>query len=156
MRKVEIETTETIDRHGGDSNFSTELTLSQWKQLGEKLFGNDPMDWQFVCPSCNTVISVRDYKTVGAPESAVGYACIGRYLPNKRDAFGGESKNKNAERSPCNYTGAGLININPVCVIPDDPAPAEADRKQLPQKRSPQKRWVFQFAGVTNSMKPTR
>ena len=86
------------------------MTHQEWWEKGEQLFGTDIMLWKFVCPSCGHVASVQDYKDAGAPEGAVAFSCVGRYLPKSNEAFGGPGS------GPCNYTGGGLIRLNPVDV----------------------------------------
>jgi hypothetical protein len=85
------------------------MTYEEWYAKGENLFGPDIMRWRFVCPSCGHVASVQEWKNAGAPEGAVAFGCIGRYLPERSEAFGGDG-------GPCNYTGGGLIRLNPVDV----------------------------------------
>lgn len=85
------------------------ITLEQWRERGSRRFSDDYMKWKFVCPSCGAIISVQDYKDCGAPESAVGYSCIGRFKPNCKEAF-------QPGKQPCNYAGGGLIKLNPIFV----------------------------------------
>lgn len=73
-------------------------------------FGPDPMNWRFVCPVCGHVASTKDYKDAGAPESAVAFSCVGRWIPGSKDAF------ETSGHGPCTYAGAGLIRLNPVSV----------------------------------------
>lgn len=86
------------------------MTHTEWFTEGERLFGTDIMQWRFVCPSCGHVASVQDWKDAGAPEGAVAFSCIGRYLPQCNEAFNGPGT------GPCNYTGGGLFGLNPVDV----------------------------------------
>ncbi|MBE9036031.1 VVA0879 family protein [aff. Roholtiella sp. LEGE 12411] len=86
------------------------MNKEQWLTHGQTLFGKDTMQWKFKCPSCGHIASVEDYKKTGAPSSAVGFSCVGRWLPVHKKAFDDKDKRK----IPCNYAGGGLININPV------------------------------------------
>lgn len=88
---------------------TTKLTKEQWHAHGVALFGEDEMQWRFICPACNHVASVQDYKDAGASPNTVGVACIGRFIPNRRQAFG-------TGAGPCDYSGLGLICISPVQV----------------------------------------
>lgn len=90
-----------------------QMTADQYFALAESRFGKDTNDWKFICPSCGTVISVADYKNAGAPQGAIGFSCIGRYLPKCNEAFGGPGS------GPCNYTNGGLFNIAPVIISND-------------------------------------
>lgn len=89
------------------------ITHLEWEQKGRELFGDDKLTWKFVCPVCEHVASVGDYKEAGAPQGAVGFSCIGRYLETRKEM--GEKP------GPCNYAGGGLFQLNPVTVtFPDD------------------------------------
>ena len=84
------------------------MTREEWNEKGESIFGTDKMVWKFVCPVCGHVQSVKDYKDAGAPVGAVAFSCIGRYLKVSRDAL------RETGKGPCNYTGGGLLKLNPV------------------------------------------
>jgi len=96
-----------------------ELTHNEWIGEAQILFGTDPAQWAFRCPVCKHVATVQDYKNAGAPEGAVGFSCIGRWMDKPENAFdvpAGET----AQKGPCNYAGGGLIRLNPVTVaFPD-------------------------------------
>lgn len=83
---------------------------AQWIEICTERFGADPMKWKFVCPVCNHVASVADWKAAGAPEGAVAFSCVGRWQRVARDAFDGSGP------GPCNYAGGGLFQLNPVHV----------------------------------------
>lgn len=85
-------------------------TLAEWHAEAKRRFGEKSEGWKFVCPSCGSVISVDDYKRTGAPEEAVAFSCVGRYMPQRADAF-------RYGQGPCNYAGGGLFRINPVTVV---------------------------------------
>ena len=88
---------------------TTKLTIDEWRSQGAALFGPDEMQWRFICPACNHVASVQDYKDAGAPPAAVGVACVGRFTNRPRKAF-------EPGPGPCDYSGLGLICISPVQV----------------------------------------
>ncbi len=73
-------------------------------------FGDDPLDWTFVCPVCKHPQSGRDYKAAGAPSTAIGFSCVGRWIPGSNDAFDA------GNGGPCTYAGGGLFKLNPVLV----------------------------------------
>lgn len=85
-------------------------TPDAWRAEASRRFGDDPLQWRFVCPSCGHVAKVQDWKDVGAPSGAIAFSCIGRYQKGGKDAF-----SKKGE-GPCNYTTGGLINISPIKV----------------------------------------
>ncbi len=66
-------------------------------------FGDDMEQWKFVCPACGHVASVADWRAAGAPEGAIAFSCIGRYLPGDFDWF--------RKTKPCNYTLGGLFKM---------------------------------------------
>lgn len=84
------------------------MTRDEWLAEGRRLFGDDVLQWWFVCPSCGHVASVQDWKDAGAPEGAVAFSCVGRYT-----GAGGE-KTFAKKGGPCDYAGGGLIGLNPV------------------------------------------
>ncbi len=96
------------------------ITRDEWAAEATRRFGDDPMNWKFICPACKHVASVRDYKEAKAPQSVVGFSCIGRYVGARRDAFGLNPDNKSLPKAegpgPCNYAGGGLFKLNPVQV----------------------------------------
>ena len=82
-------------------------SFEDWFALGEELFGPDPADWRFECPSCHDTASGRDfrealdehprYRKDRSPVQAsdlLGQECIGRTLGALL-------------RSPNPYTGRG-------------------------------------------------
>lgn len=85
------------------------FTHEEWKAEAVRRFGEDPMKWRFVCPSCGYVASVEDWKNAGAQEGAVAFSCVGRYMGSKKEIF-----DKTA--GPCNYAGGGFFKLNPVTV----------------------------------------
>lgn len=84
------------------------MTREEWAAKGRELFGDDIRQWRFICPSCGHIASVIDYRIAGAPEGAIAYSCIGRWTGAKKEAFTAK------DGGPCNYTGGGLVGINPV------------------------------------------
>ncbi len=89
------------------------MTREEYLAEGRRLFGNDMMAWRFKCPVCGHIASAADYKAAGAPEGAVAFSCVGRWLPNSQEAFG---RKPIVKGQPCNYAGGGLFGLNPVNV----------------------------------------
>lgn len=93
------------------------ITHEAWKAQAVVLFGDDPLKWRFVCPSCSHVASVADWRAAKAPAGAVGFACIGRFTGDHEAAAAAAFGRAGG---PCNYTTGGLFNISPVTVqLPD-------------------------------------
>jgi len=88
---------------------AVKIAHEDWCAKGRELFGDDPMNWKFVCPSCGHVASVADWKNAGASEGEFAFSCIGRRLGSGNDMGG--------KKQPCNYAGGGLFQLNPVIVI---------------------------------------
>lgn len=89
---------------------SISMTHDEWQREGTRRFGPDKATWRFACPACDHVVTLGDYQTAGAPESAIAFSCVGRWLPQARDAFA-------PGPGPCNYAGGGLFALNPVRVV---------------------------------------
>ena len=92
------------------------LTRDEWLQKGKELFGEDMLKWRFVCPSCGHIQTAEDfrlYKDQGASPDTAHFNCIGRL-----DGHG--DVEILSGKSPCNYTGGGLFNLNPVRVLDGD------------------------------------
>lgn len=89
------------------------LTHAAWLAEAERRYGNSLRNIRFTCPACGHVQSGQDYLDLGLlPEDAakkVGFSCIGRLMPDARDAFG-------TGPGPCNYAGGGLLRIAPIAV----------------------------------------
>jgi len=86
------------------------VTHQEWEKEAIRRFGQDPMRWKFVCPSCGYVASVQDWKDAGATEGHVAFSCIGRNLGSEKEIF-------DKTGGPCNYAGGGLFGLNPVEVV---------------------------------------
>jgi len=102
------------------------LTHDEWIAEGRKLFGDDMLDWRFVCPVCGNVQSPNDFevhKDKGAIPESAAKLCIGRFLPEskRREALGDNPPN--AKQKPCDYASFGLFNLCPVKVTLPDGGP---------------------------------
>ncbi|GAB1340905.1 VVA0879 family protein [Gemmatimonas sp.] len=86
------------------------MTHEAFLAEARRRFGDDPAAWCFVCPSCGHVASVRDWREAGAPNSAIGFSCVGRW------SGGDDTKTFMNSGGPCQYAGAGLFRINPVTI----------------------------------------
>jgi hypothetical protein len=93
------------------------MPLDAWKGLARERFGDDPLRWRFVCPSCGHAAAVDDWRQAGAPEGAVAFSCVGRYTGDPAAAASAAFRNAGG---PCNYTSGGLFCINRLFVTHDD------------------------------------
>ena len=89
------------------------MTRDEWQAEAIRRFGDDMMNWAFICPSCKTRITIDDYRKAKAPTGAIAFSCVGRWLYDRQE-FLGEKKMKKGK--VCNYSGGGLFNINPLKV----------------------------------------
>lgn len=92
-----------------------EVTHQQWLDEARERFGPDASLWRFVCPHCGHVAATKDWKAAGAPDGAIAFSCIGRWLSGPvmqvGPVAGGPTK------GPCDYAGGGLFRMNPVTVV---------------------------------------
>ncbi|MDB5310704.1 MAG: hypothetical protein JWO38_4906 [Gemmataceae bacterium] len=99
------------------------MTAAEWREEGARRFGPDEMAWKWVCPACGHVASTADWKAAGAPVEAVAYSCVGRWAGARREAIDlrpfSSPKLPHGGPGPCNYSGGGLIPLNPVAVLND-------------------------------------
>lgn len=93
------------------------MSAKDWTGIGEKLFGEDRKKWQFVCPNCGNIQSLKDFENIGMKtEEAVKYvyfSCIGRFIENAKGNLGNKLK-------PCNYTNGGFFNLAKLTVVNPD------------------------------------
>lgn len=89
----------------------TSYTEAEWAAEARRRFGDDVMQWRFICPVCQHVPAVQEWKDEGVL-GAAGFSCIGRWTGG-REAFGGSDP---SDRGPCDYAGGGLFALNPVDV----------------------------------------
>lgn len=85
------------------------MTHAEFFGEATRRFGPDQHDWRFVCPCCGHEARAADWLAAGAPQSAIGFSCVGRWSGAPRDAFG-------EGPGPCNYAGGGLFELNPMDV----------------------------------------
>lgn len=100
-----------------------EMTIEEWKAEARRRFGDDPLNWKFVCPSCGYVACVKEWRDLGAEEGAVAFSCVGRFIDTADD-----KSTFSKDGGPCTYAGGGLIRLNPV-IVDGDPIFAFADEK---------------------------
>lgn len=96
---------------------SVRMPEDVWRGLAAVRFGDDPLKWRFVCPSCGHVAAVEDWRKAGAPEGAVAFSCVGRWTGDRAAAADAAFKRKGG---PCNYTSGGFLVINKLFVVLKD------------------------------------
>lgn len=88
-----------------------QMTLEEYMAEAEKRFGENRLDWKFVCPKCKTVQSARDFKEAGASqeltEGYIGFSCIGRIIPPEKEIG-------------CDWTLGGLFQFHDLEIIKED------------------------------------
>ena len=84
------------------------MTSEEFQSECSKRFGDDPLQWQFVCPQCKTVQTGQQLIDTGkvSREDVGGFmafSCIGRF----------------DESQGCNWTLGGLFQIHELEVVID-------------------------------------
>ena len=103
------------------STSQTKYTLTEWRAKATELFGEDCMKWKFACPICEHVASVQDWKDAGAPVQSAAFSCVGRWVgANPTTAKGDIGPNGIEGKGPCDYSGGGLFQLNPIVVVDPD------------------------------------
>lgn len=92
----------------------TTMTQEDFLEEARRRFGDNKLEWRFVCPSCGHIASVKEWLQAGASEGEVAFSCIGRHIPGSRKAFG------ELGAGPCDYAGGGLFALNPLRVTSED------------------------------------
>jgi len=67
----------------------------------KRRFGENMLDWSFVCPACGKVSTVRDFKNAGAQPNDSFQNCIGR--------FTGKGSPTKKSKDGCNWAAYGLF-----------------------------------------------
>ena len=82
------------------------ISVKEWIEQGEKLFGKDKKKWKFKCPSCGNIQSCEDFEKLGVEhlENYVYFSCIGRFIKDSKGTIYNKEK-------PCDYTNGGLFCI---------------------------------------------
>ncbi len=102
----------------GPGPASITMTLEEWLAEGRRLFGDDQLQWRFVCPICGNVQSPNDFRQYqgrGATPASAYQECIGRYLPKAQCGKALADGPRVPER-PCDYAAFGLFRVGPVQV----------------------------------------
>ncbi|MBN2392089.1 MAG: hypothetical protein JXR84_15285 [Anaerolineae bacterium] len=84
------------------------LSYDDWIAEGTELFGDDKLQWEFVCPACGHIqkpIDFKPYQDAGANPSSAAQSCIGR--------FDGHMHVDMGTGNPCNYTAGGVKVVFP-------------------------------------------
>ena len=83
---------------------SKTMTQEDWLAEGRRRFGEDFMNWKFVCPMCRHIASIQDFKEAGADNPNCAYQeCIGRYI--------GKGSPVSGDSSGCNWAAYGFFGI---------------------------------------------
>lgn len=79
-------------------------TLKEWQNEAISKFGVNPDNWEFKCPACGHVSSVKDFKKLGDDGNAAYQECIGRHNGKGSDGLNGKD-----EGQGCNWAAYGLL-----------------------------------------------
>ena len=91
-------------------------TVEEWRAEGTRLFGKDPENWRFKCPSCGNIATGQEFKDAGQDPDSMYCECIGRHVKGKG----------------CNWAAYGLfdicnVHVNGAPVFEFAPIEEEAD-----------------------------
>lgn len=75
---------------------------ADWLAEARRRFGDNALDWRFVCPFCGNVASGRDWKDAGGDPQRSYVECIGRLIGAK----GGLNRDR---EQPCDWAAFGLL-----------------------------------------------
>lgn len=101
-RKVKLSDRQTMTFD--DNNTKVYESPEAWTKEGNRRFGDNYMDWKFLCPMCGHIASVQDFKNAGAKDPNCAYQeCIGRYT--------GKSSPVKGDSSGCDWCAYGLFGI---------------------------------------------
>lgn len=109
------------------------MTQAELLELARERFGDDPMAYAFVCPSCHDVATLADFVAAGADPGRAGQECIGRSL----GALDQPRTGVKAALRGCDWTAYGLFRGPWEIVLP-----AEGDK---PERSA----WSFPLAEVS-------
>ena len=99
------------------------IDVKDWMAEGKALFGDEPLDWKFVCPNCGHIQTMRDFlelREAGIYKKTLQqayYSCIGRFDTRIKEKDVGTILDR---KSPCNYTLGGLFPFCKTVVIDEE------------------------------------
>lgn len=94
--------------------------LNDWINELKRRFGDDFLNWKFVCPACDRVNSLWEFKELGAEPDDAYCNCIGRF--NDKGTDGLKPDRKISKEFGCNWAAYGLFKTlgkGDVVVTPD-------------------------------------
>lgn len=93
---------EQTKRDAMTTTTTVHITQTELCDRARQLFGDEPKDWAFVCPSCGDVATARDFTAAAADPYRIGQECIGRSL-------GALAKPKATNERGCDWAAYGLF-----------------------------------------------
>lgn len=94
-----------------DNNAVPVVTLAQWREQGEALFGDDMMGWKFKCPQCGHVSSLGEFKKAGLDPNLATSCCASRF------------KELSYRKDDCKWTTGGLFRVGGMYVLSESYVP---------------------------------
>lgn len=80
-------------------------------------FGDNPLNWRFVCPACGTVQGAPDFYAAGFERGKgevnkyLGFSCIGRFTRQGDAGIAAKNRGEKWDKG-CNWTLGGLLQIH--------------------------------------------
>jgi hypothetical protein len=91
-------------------------TQTEWESKAIELFGPNVLDWEYECPNCGNIQTMRDFlplkKKLNIDPEQAYFSCIGRYTDGQGTIFN--------NKRPCDYTNGGVFKLSHVSVLPND------------------------------------
>lgn len=107
------------------------MTMAELHAEAKERFGDDPINWAFVCPSCGDVATGQDFALAGLAPASVGQECIGRGLDLAR------RRGEDAPSRGCTRAAYGLIAGPWEVVIQDRGTPVPRSIHAFPLAPAP-------------------
>lgn len=81
--------------------------IEEWQAKGKELFGDNILNWAFICPACGKISTGFDFKNAGATQNDTYNSCIGRH--NGKGISGVSFKGGNPPENGCDWAAFGLF-----------------------------------------------
>jgi hypothetical protein len=60
-------------------------SADEFYEFASSVYGSDEREWSFICPSCETISTGKDFEDLGIDPQMASRECIGRHLPIEDD-----------------------------------------------------------------------
>ena len=84
-----------------------EYSKEEWLNELRKRFGENQLNWAFVCPACGKITKMSEFKEAGAKPNDAYSTCIGRH--NGKGVSGMSIKKGEHPSGGCDWAAFGLF-----------------------------------------------